>query len=259
VSRSSINRNKGHRISGLVIRKKKDFLMKMTETERRVFEAWAVEMPGIKIETHHEFIRERMKQVAFHETGHAAANTFLGVIGSAHFEGLSIVPDHGSLGRVTHSRVTPFVVFGDKPTRCDHVKGKKTMIFHLAGRVAESRINDDMISLEDAVIDGWEDVGSEEEWRQKVDEGKALDIAEALSNKTWPPFRILLMMEKWTNELMDIPEVWGVVQALAEQLIKKGEILDYEVFRKMTKPIDFKWTEYPVWERRFSVDLKRDL
>ena len=30
--------------------------------------------------------------------GHAVANAFLGVIGSSHFQGLSIIPNHNYLG-----------------------------------------------------------------------------------------------------------------------------------------------------------------
>ena len=59
------------------------------------------------------------------------------------------------------------------------------MVFHLAGRMAQNKVDDDCQSLEEVLIEGWEDslCESEEEWRRTTDEGKALEIAEMLSNK----------------------------------------------------------------------------
>ena len=193
---------------------------------------------------------ECTKHVAFHEAGHAAVNAFLGVIGLSHFEGLTIIPNQVSLGSISHSRVTPVSSYIDGPKRLLEVKAKTTIMFHLAGRVAESRVNDDMLSLEDAVImGGWENTcDTEEGWRQTVDEGRALEIAEIISNKIWNPWRVLFLMEKWTDELIEIPLVWGVIEALASKLLEDGKIIDFDVFSNMVSPIEFNGIEYPIWK-----------
>ena len=59
--------------------------------------------------------------------------------------------------------------------------------------------------------------------------------------------------------MIEIPVAWDTVDELAKKLIDDGEILDFDVYGEMLGPIDFKWVEYPAWNKRFSLDFEKDL
>ena len=238
-------------------------MIQMTKTERKYFDAWVAQMPGVTFtaETDLDFIWEDMEKTAYHEAGHAAADAFLGVEDPSHFEGLSIIPNQDNKGCYTQSQILSLQMYIGGPKSSLQEKGKTRIICLLAGRVAENKMNGGTTSLEDELIDGWELFlcDSEEEWRKNVDEGKALEIAEVLSNKYWPPLRILLMLEKWTHELIEIPAVWGIVETLAQKLIAEGEITDSDEYYDIIKPIFYRWIGNSLWKRRFLSVPKEPL
>jgi hypothetical protein len=92
---------------------------------------------------------------------------------------------------------------------------------------------------------------------QSTDEGNAFKIAEQLSKRGWPPLRILNMVEGWTDELLNIPVVWGVVDKLSQRLLEVGEITDFEEHQIFVEPILFQWPEFPKWKRRFMVEWEK--
>ncbi len=72
--------------------------MEITDVEQQVLQAWAKEIPVVKAETHIEMIRERMKEIAYHEAGHAAVKAFFGDDHS-HFSGIT-----GQKGKTNHKK-----------------------------------------------------------------------------------------------------------------------------------------------------------
>jgi hypothetical protein len=233
--------------------------MQMTDVEQKVLNGWIAAMPGINIkpETHLEMIQESIVKTAYHESGHVAVNAFLGVHGLSHFEGATIIPNQDNLGKVTHSRIFPLTRSLGFPERLLQIQGRTRIMVDLAGRVAVNEAGYDYDLSFDDLFD-WDFSGceTEEEWRRSTDEGRALEIAELLSSKTWPPFRILNMLEKWTHELIEIPAVWDVIEAIAHRLIVEGE-LNYDQHYELVEPIVYQWLKYPIWKRRLEFNMKK--
>lgn len=227
----------------------------MTQVEEKVLRAWQESMPHIKFkpETHLQMIKDSMRATAYHESGHAAVNAFLGVYGLSHFEGITMIPMHAYKGCVWHSRILP-LRFSKVPKAILQIQGKMRILFLLAGRVSENKAGYvDGLPFDDLFEWGTSDCDTEDEWRRSTDEGKALEVAELLSSKTWPPFRILYMMGKWTRELIDISDVWSVIERMAQRLIEEGE-LNFDQYYELIQPISYKYPGYPAWKRRFSAE-----
>jgi hypothetical protein len=142
--------------------------------------------------------------------------------------------------------------------RLKWIKGCTIITRQLAGRMAEKRVDDEIEPVENEICNGWECTvyESEQDWLSSTDEGKAFKIAEQLSKRGWPPLRILNMVEGWTDELLNIPIVWGVVDKLAQRLLEVGEITEFEEYDNFVEPILFQWPEFPKWKKRFWVKLE---
>jgi len=77
--------------------------MEMSEGERRCFKVWQAEMsPRIDFreETHLDIVKNIMKNAAYHEAGHAAANAFLGTYGISNVDRITIIPNKTFNGRI---------------------------------------------------------------------------------------------------------------------------------------------------------------
>lgn len=150
---------------------------KYTPVEQKIFDGWKKQIPGIKIDTQIDFIREHTKEVAFHEAGHAAANAFFGE-NFTHFEKLTIIPSPEYMGCLSHSNVFKCSL-ASYEGRLKWIKGWPKILELLAGRMAEKRINNDIQPIEDEISEGWENTlaESEEEWLLTTDEGKAFKVA----------------------------------------------------------------------------------
>ncbi len=231
----------------------------ITDVELKAFDGWAKKMPGIKIETHIDLIRQSLKEKAYHEAGHAVTNAFFeGDV--SHFKEVSIIPNQDRMGQFARERVLAFdSILKNYPSGLIWVKGKMRIIHFLGGRVAESIVSDSVEPLEEAVDESawaFTDCSSEKEWRDGTDEGIALTTAEMIARRGWPPLRILFMMERWAHEFFEIPPVWGVVKSLAQKLISFGEITDINEYGNIIEPILFQWPAYPKWRSRFDPKVK---
>ena len=213
-------------------------------------------MPGIKIETHIDLIRQSLMEKAYHEAGHAVTNAFFeGDI--SHFKEVPIIPNQDRMGQFAREGVPHFDhIFRNYPPNLIWVKGKMRIIHFLGGRVAEDIVYDGVEPLEEAVDESaWEftDCSSEKQWRNGTDMGIALTTAEMIARRGWPPLRILNLMERWTYELFEISAVWDVVESLVQKLISSGEITDHDEYCNIIEPILWQWMSFPKWRKRFDV------
>jgi hypothetical protein len=236
--------------------------MQMTDLEKRVLEAWAAEMPGVRPETHLDLIRQRMKETAYHEAGHAAVTAFFGDDHS-HFVRITIIPTGAYLGVFRRERILK--ILGGDYSRFEWIRGHKTLFYLLGGRMAEGRIGGDVLPIVDAVMggmdqlcffDSWDpedESEAEKEWRQSTDEGKALEVAELLSKPQWPAFRILEQAEKRTGEILELPAVWGTVERIAQRLLDVGTIDDFDEYHGLVADLLFTWPNYRKWRRWMKI------
>ena len=186
---------------------------------------------------------EKLASTAYHEAGHAAVNAFLDVYGPSHFVRISV-----NDAVISHSFIFLPIL--------NRSEAKRTIMFYLAGHAAQvhSGYSLDLEDIEFLIeYDFYTAYLPEEEWRQITDEGRALTIAEYLSNKSWTPRRILLLLYKWTHEVLDIPDVWNVVDNIAQRLITKGEITDTDEYMELVDPVLWSWRQYPIWRRRLKL------
>lgn len=231
-------------------------MKKLTDVERKIFDVWARQVPGLSIESNIDYLRERAKQTAYHEAGHAAANAFFGD-GFFEFKRISIIPNSNEMG----SCEIDFYNFPweNMPPVIQQSAGYMKIIYHLSGRVAESRVGGDIDPIgEAAEEDAWENEGfdSEENWRKRTDAGKALTLAEIFSRPKWPPHRILNMLEGWTNEFIDLSDVWHAIESIAKKLLAEGEIADSDTYDKFVGAIVFQGQKSPGWRERLWPDEK---
>jgi hypothetical protein len=217
--------------------------------------AWQEAMPYLDFKKQQiEYIKANMIEIAYHEAGHAAARAFIGD-DITHFKMISIIPQGVLLGvfRLSEVYVMPL---SDYPPLLAWRKAQHRMIFLLAGKAAERRVNTDAESIEDEILESsWQpDYITEEEWRAGADAGQVLEIAEAVAKKGWSPMRIINMVERWTTELMENPVVWGVVESMAQRLLSKGEVTDFDEFYEIVRPAVNKLYYFPDWRRRMKID-----
>ncbi len=166
------------------------------------------------------------------------------------------MPTKDRLGVFTQSRIIPYR-FDMWPERLGWIHGQMKIIEFLAGRMAQKRLDPDIRWIHDEIFDSMPDDSFPEDeknqWRT-TDEGRVFDIAQQMEKRGWPWYRILNLMEQWTDEFLNIPVVWNVVKNTAGKLIDAGEITDHDEYCSLIDPIYFKWTAFPVWRRRFAFD-----
>jgi len=234
----------------------------LTPVEQKIFEAWREAAPaGIKAEDHIDMIRGRIKAIAHHEAGHMAATAFFeGNV--SHFEKITIIPTKDCQGFFRQSRIIPFS-FRNFPGRIGWIRGQMAIIQALSGRMAEKRFDPYIETIDDAVNNGygWElsDYPSEEDWLKKSDEGRVYEIANLMQKRGWPWYRILNMVEAWTDDFLNIPIVWQTVKNIAARLLDAGGITDFDEYYNLINPIVFNWPEFPEWNRRFNIKTEEYL
>jgi len=221
---------------------------RLTSVEQAVFDEWKKD--GLWVQNDTETIqnlRERLTSVAYHEAGHAVVNSFFGT-NYTHFEKITIIPTSVFAGNFRQSRILN--LYFSKWSKLEAIA------FNLSGYLAQKRVDADIPSITEILIDwDWYAYESEEDWLLRSDEGKALSLAESIQNKIWPAGRILRMVEKWTDELLNDAIVWGVVEKLSKRLLSVGTINDLDELDFYTKPILFKCGISKIWQRRMKSNL----
>ena len=129
------------------------------------------------------------------------------------------------------------------------------MLAMLAGRGAEARIADpedrEDILDENAI---WEEGETE-----GTDIFRALRIADIMAGPRMPARRVLTLAEKWTGEMLALPEVWRCVEKLAHILLERGIIKDREEIDAVCSGVFCLSFKLPIWKRRLlkMEDKKR--
>lgn len=150
-----------------------------------------------------DFIREKTRETAYHEAGHAAMSVYLGYF-DGHIHVVSIEPNGGSIGRVLMERCLPPI--NAYQHRC---RG----LFSLAGIAAGDLATETRTDLENLFYEFERD--------GEKDTSKAYESAEALSED---PFGTMETFYQDARKILQRPDVWATVERLAEILIERGKI-----------------------------------
>jgi len=218
----------------------------LTDVERRFAEAWVPGKPGFLLQRkHHDYLRECMRSVAHHEAGHFIARKFSGLEAS-HILGISIIPCMENLGRVTYE--SPFAerTLPEVPPSLKRSNGFMLLLEKLAGYRAEMIADK---SEEQTVFEHCEQQGVFME-EEGGDIQRAVRIAEIMARPFMPPSRILTLADRWTEDMLSIPAVWGAVETLASLLIARGELGGEEAY-SLVHGLGVPWVySIPKWRRR---------
>jgi hypothetical protein len=188
---------------------------------RALAEAWAVE-------------------TAYHEAAHLAAAVFAGGYDLKDCA-LTIIPDRtfrGLCARATdeterHLRLFPPAVRG--------CVGLRVLLHLLAGRAAARRVTPP--ARRELVLDP-----QSEEWRKPgQDLNRAKKAARIIAGRKQTPDAVLEAAAKATDEMLDLPQVWAVVERLAALLLAKGTVRVETELRALCAPILDLSIRLPIW------------
>jgi hypothetical protein len=222
----------------------------LTEIERQFAEKWlSVTGLDMTVEKHWPFLRYTRRITAYHEAGHVASRMFTGHE-DAHITMVSVIPDDDTIGRVILERCCDANNLKEYPPVLRQLTGRKMLLGHLSGRGAEMRVSTPDDQLEILDDDNW----CEEIEPEDSDCIKAKRVSEVMAKPRMPAYRIIKLAEKWTNEMMDIPDVWQAVERCASLLYKRGYIDDKEEIGNLFEKI--RWTSFrlPKWRRRLCLN-----
>ena len=196
-----------------------------------------------------QHIRQRMKEVAYHEAGHLAAQAFTGIEWSQ-VVSASIIPNATSLGRVTGRQFFAENFLSDHPMPLKQSTGWMELLRILGGRGAEKRfVGED---YEEEIADS----DSDECLEEGTDLYRAYAVAKIMSYPRMPFWRILRLAERRTKEMMDLPAVWKAVENFAQLLLERGVIEDLDLIDSNFRGILDMWLKLPRWKRRLRSDEK---
>ena len=207
---------------------------------------------------------ETKRETAYHEAGHAA---ILWMFGNAHE--IVLIKMKGTAGRCAQvrrrlydlvkaildgPRATPFDGLNPVARYVVRMHAQREMLYRLAGYATEGKLSppDSMHWLETALEEG------EWEWNEEEDLSKAVKLANAVCGDNGNAGRMLRRMASWTDEALSHPRLWGVVEALAEQLATvKGRMSGHKAYLIMKEA----WGEGTLpylemgrrWRRRFCL------
>lgn len=197
-----------------------------TPVERRVLKA----LGSLRRPRALERLRKRLPTIAHHEAAHYAARAFTDHE-FHHVVLMTIIPDGETLGRMLTSPncSEDFLQLHSPATKW--VIGNSLLLEMLAGRAAEIRLGD--VQGIGAVLD-WES----DDWdTPSTDLSRAWRIADLMAEPDWSAKRILRQAEQWTIEMLALPQVWSIVEQVANRLLKCGEIKKPGDLYDLGKPI----------------------
>lgn len=171
---------------------------------------------------------EMRREIAYHEAGHAAMLFMFGrergiieidMLGNQHYAA-RVRHAPFALG---HVFMWPGISLSDirriLGSRCE-VEAKQAIMHGLAGYAAQARIYPPPYHWFDVC---WEQQDSydwnPEDAASSDDVIAALHIARTMKGRNGNAYRLLKRMADWTDEALSHPQLWAVVQALAESLL----------------------------------------
>lgn len=198
-------------------------------------------------------IRKIIRETAYHEAGHYVARCFTG-LETSHVMLVSIIPDKINNGRVRCERPITELSLESYPPSLQRCNGMMLLLELLAGAGAALRIDDEERGVE-SIFDYWEEEYFEYREQEGTDKFRAFRIATIVKKPYMSADRILNLADKWTMEMLAIPDVWSAVETLANKLLEQGEIKGEEL-EDMVYTLErggFKIPYYltlPKWRRR---------
>jgi hypothetical protein len=223
---------------------------KLSEVERQFIEAIAIteglSVSNMKAEA--GIVRDMVRRTAYHEAGHVAGRVFAGN-GCGNIIHIAIIPDKINNGRVRMRQDLSEAYLESYPPPLMRTAGRCLLLELLAGRGAAARI---------AAPEDREDILDDDAlWLEGEQEGtdlfRALRVAEIMARPGMPARRVLALAEKWTVEMLALPDVWECVETLAGVLLERGTIEDPAEIMAACEPILDMGLTLPKWRRRLTV------
>jgi hypothetical protein len=197
-------------------------LGQLNDVELLILRSWGEDYQTVLMSP--SSFRQMVRRLAHHEAGHVAARMFTGLEAS-HLVELSIIANEEFLGHERQERPIAQALLAGYPRCTQWPIGLQILMGLLAGRGAAARVESPEERREILDPDNlWEEVEIE-----GTDLQRALEVAETIANRVWPARRVLALAERWTNEMLDEPEVWLTVTRLAGLLIERGTLNETEV------------------------------
>ena len=219
----------------------------LTKTERRFVEAWE-RSEGRAIQCTPEWIRGKVRRVAYHEAGHVAARMFTGQE-ARNIVHVSIIPDGMNDGHERSERNIAEIALAAYPPPMMRGAGRCLLLALLAGRGAAARI----AAPEDRI----EILDDDDLWMEGEQKGtdlfRALRVADIMARPYMPAYRVLNLAAKWTEEMLALPDVWHSVETLAGMLLDRGTIEDVDEIMAACDGILCAGLKLPNWKRRLTM------
>lgn len=190
-------------------------------------------------------IREIMLRTAYHEAGHLAAAAFCAIAPPPVEYIITIIPNEFYNGQVMYRHNISEAVFHTTPKPLRRTRGTLILIELLGGRAAQNKVAspEDRIELLDEEDDEWITEGT--------DLFRAARIADLMQTDDKTADEFLTEAAEMTKEIIEIPDVWGLVEKLAKRLLKEGHIDDVDYLDEMVASIDY-WVARKDWNKRLS-------
>ncbi len=239
-------------------RRKKMKKNKLTKVEKLFAENALPGLFHIEYYTGRQKLRDFMRSTAYSIAGCLVGHMFTGYK-SGHLVSASIIPDQIGPGRILTKGVSSEEIDLNSPEPYRSLAGNKILLTTLAGRGAELRVmaseNNREILDDNYLCDFGEEEGTAAYQSiqianimagKKVDDMSMFDI--------YPPaMEILKQAESWTNEMLDMPEVWSGVERLSKRLLEKGVISKSEEIETLCGEVPFVSIELPEWRERLFL------
>ena len=182
--------------------------------------------------------RAKMKQIAYHESGHVAAAAFAGCEFS-HITYVSIIPV-GETAGIVWKRDTMERHIDIYPPKIVIGIGLRYMLGHLAGNSADFRVCPSINPKE------YDEARKE----PGTDLYCADKMAHTLARRNLPASRILSLAYRLTEEMLDLPPVWKAVKILAALLLTNGKVKQGPKLQEIFGPIMDLSMRLPKWRDR---------
>ena len=197
------------------------------------------------------YLRMKVKKIAYHEAGHFAAKMFTG-LELSHTQLLSITPKEDSNGQMKCERSYTEALLEQMPFEMQITNGLRLLMEQYAGYATAMIL--DKSEYKTLLKYLWAE--AEEEMYDNINEtsdlNRARRICRILAIHYMPEARIHRLARGWTLEMLRIPEIWHAVETVAELLISKGEITNDK--NELSDLIDFLNVKsifmIPKWKRR---------
>lgn len=223
---------------------------KLTDIEKRfltVLHADAENPPRqFSADKYLPWIRERVRETAYHEAGHFAARWFT-QLEFSHVQRISILPDMKTMGRETYERPFAEFLLERNPPPIIRSNGRMLLLMNFAGTGAEIIVSGEF----EGILECWEFLADCDDNYddETTDYFKARRIAEIMARPGYPAQRILNLADKWTLEMLRIPAVWNVVETVGNALIERGEIAGEDLYDMVSFDCQTCF-HIPKWRRR---------